>query len=329
MRPNLSFFPGNFLKVFSLLCLALLLVCTHPLLLFGHERAPEPKTLRTLRHVLILHSYHPGDAWTDNVMAGMREVLDSQSGQIHLHGEYLDTQRYPNPEYFSDILGILLHYKLENRPFDLVLLSDSDALKVALKHRDDLFAGTPIVFCGVHGEQLSVISGYRDVTGVVELPSFRETIEIALRLHPGTKEIVVIGGTRTATDLENRNLLTGVVPFFQERIRFSFWDDLPAEELATRLEGSTDGRLVFINGTVSDRFGEILPNSESIKIISSSCPNPVYSLWGLSREWHRRRQADRRPGTGTARRPAGPAHPPGGKPQRYSGGRRRCQPVHV
>lgn len=276
MRPILSFIPGDFPKAFFLLCLALLLASTHPLLLFGNDRTPEQKTIR---HVLILHSYHPGDAWTDNVMAGMREVLDRQSGQIHLHVEYLDTQRNPNPAYFSDILDILLHYKLENRPFDLVLLSDSDALKVALKHRDDLFAGTPIVFCGVHAESLSMVSGYRDITGVVEHPSFRETIEAALRLHPGTKEIVVIGGTRTAIDLENRTLLAGVVPSFQERLRFSFWDDLPAEELAGRLEDSTEGRLVFINGTVSDRVGEILPNSDAIKIIRDACPDPLYSLW--------------------------------------------------
>ena len=276
MRPILSCLPGDFPKAFSLLFFGLLLACSHPVQLFGHEHPLEQKALR---HVLILHSYHPGDAWTDNVMAGMREVLNSQSGKIHLHVEYLDTQRNPNPEYFSDILDILLHYKLENRPFDLVLLSDSDALKVALKHRDDLFAGTPIVFCGVHTESLSMVSGYRDITGVVEQPSFRETIEAALRLHPKTKEIVVIGGTRTATDLENRNLLSGEVPSFHERIRFSFWDDLPAEELAGRLESSTEGRLVFINGTLSDRLGEILPNAEALKIIKNSCPYPLYSLW--------------------------------------------------
>jgi len=276
MRPVLFFIPGERLKAFSLLCLALLLAFIHPSLLFAHERAPEQKALR---HALILHSYHPGDAWTDNVMAGMREVLDGESGQLHLHVEYLDTQRNPNPDYFSDILDILLHYKLENRPFDLVLLSDSDALKVALKHRDDLFAGTPIVFCGVHRTQLSMISGYRDITGVAEHPSFRETIEAALNLHPGTREIVVIGGTRTATDLENRNLLSGMVPFFRERVRFSFWDDLPAEELAGRLSGPVEGRLVFINGTVTDRFGEILPNPELIRIIRNSSRDPLYSLW--------------------------------------------------
>lgn len=233
------------------------------------------------KHVLILHSYHPGLAWTDGIMAGIQEAFAEKSEDFQLHVEYLDTRRYQNSAYFSAILNAILHDKLEDRSFDLVLLSDNEALNFVLGHRDNLFGKTPIVFCGINNFNPSMISGFRGFTGVAESPAYGETFELALRLHPETKEIVIIGNTQNPSDKENREVILPVLQKL-ERIQFRFWDDFSLDELTEKLGRLRKGSLVFINGTVTDHSGHILSSSESTTHMRQACAVPLYSFWDFS-----------------------------------------------
>ena len=128
-----------------------LLIIMAGLALAGYANANESSVDNKIsagKEILILHSYHPGFPWTDEVMKGMQETLDNSGASINFHVEYLDTKRQPDPEYFTHVLDAILHYKLEHRFFDLVLVSDNEALNFVVEHKQDLFASTPIVFCG-------------------------------------------------------------------------------------------------------------------------------------------------------------------------------------
>jgi len=96
----------------------------------------------------------------------------------------------------------LYKYKYGNQTFDLIISSDDNAFNFLREYREDLFPGTPIVFCGVNNlEAPNLID--RDVfTGIIELHSLRETIDLALRLHPGTRQIIfVVDNTPTGVYL--------------------------------------------------------------------------------------------------------------------------------
>ncbi len=248
----------------------LFVACLFPQALFAHEGDHK--------HVLVLHSYHPGLPWTDGIMDGMHDVF-AQAQKIQYFVEYLDTQRYPDPAYFSNILTTLFHYKLEQKQFDLVVLSDNDALAFVLQHSDDLFAGTPVVFCGINNFSPALIAGRADITGIAEYPSYRETIETALSLHPKTRDIVVIGGVNNATSRENRQMLTNLLAEKPYRVRFAFWDDVPVEELTERLANLSADSLVLVNGSVAARSGENLPFEESMHALRNNCSRPIYSFW--------------------------------------------------
>ena len=43
--------------------------------------------------VLVLHSYHAGQSWTDSVMQGIQEVFAPEEPSILLHVEYLEIGR--------------------------------------------------------------------------------------------------------------------------------------------------------------------------------------------------------------------------------------------
>ena len=51
--------------------------------------------------VVILNSYHPGEAWTDNELAGLLLTLRRADPGLVPIIEYLDTQRFPGPDYLT------------------------------------------------------------------------------------------------------------------------------------------------------------------------------------------------------------------------------------
>lgn len=50
--------------------------------------------------MLVLHSYHPGYHWTDNIQAGIAAEFASKAPGTHLFVEYMDTQRFPREQAF-------------------------------------------------------------------------------------------------------------------------------------------------------------------------------------------------------------------------------------
>lgn len=254
-----------------LLSIGVILTCFFP----GSVSASDHDRKR----VLVLHSYHPGLQWTNSINKAIEEVFSEAETVPQLHVEYLDAKRYHDPKYLSYVLEELFQHKLANLSFDLILLSDNDALKFVLKHRNDLFAETPIVFCGVNNFQPAMLVGVKGITGVAEILPPRETIELALRLHPETEAIVAINSTKDVTGREVRELFLAAMSGFQDRVRVDSWDDLPVEELQAKLSRLPESHLVFLNGIVTDQSGRVFSYVEEIQSIRSASPAPLYGYW--------------------------------------------------
>lgn len=233
------------------------------------------------QHVLILHSYHPGWPWTDNIMAGMQSVLGQPSRQVNVDVEYLDTKRHRDSAYFSHILDAILHYKFKDRSYDLVMVSDNEAFNFALGHRDDLFRHTPIIFCGINSAAPSLAQQAKEVTGVCGNPDFSGVIRQALVFHPDTRRIVVIGSTSELTDRINLKQLQSLAATIAPGIPFEFWNDLPADILASRLVTLGKGTIVVINGSIRDQSGNLLSFNEQTRLVKQSTALPIYSFWDV------------------------------------------------
>ncbi len=50
--------------------------------------------------------------------------------------------------------------------FDLILVSDNEALEYVLTHRAELFSEAPVVFCGIENIAEVPLDGQPDITGV-------------------------------------------------------------------------------------------------------------------------------------------------------------------
>src|SRR4029450_8753845 len=74
------------------------------------------------------------------------------------------------------------------------------ALDFAAKFGEEIFPGSPIVFCGLDKKQLGDGPLPPKQYGVLVKREFAPTLDLALRIHPNTREVVVVAGTSDFDD---------------------------------------------------------------------------------------------------------------------------------
>lgn len=228
-------------------------------------------------NVLVLHSYHPGLSWTDTLNTGIREAFRAEMPQALLWVEYLDTKRNTDTSYLS-LQAALLRHKLAESTFNLIITTDNDALDFVLEYRDSIFRGAPVVFCGVNDFSPGQLRGQKDITGLAENPAFAETMLAALALNPGTEEFVVIGADQAITDLLTDRSLRALEQQFPA-IRFTYWNNLDARELRTRLKELGPGQVILIHGVMRNEEGVLVDYRGKNLFLSTHAGVPIYGFW--------------------------------------------------
>ena len=143
---------------------------------------------------------------------------------LEIFSEYLDLTPHPAARY-EDNLVHDLRTRYAGRKPDEVIAVGSSALEFAVAHRDELFAGVPIVFANVDLRPIEAQKMPPNVTGVWMAWDYQRTIELALQLQPETQEIVCVGGTGPL-DQQWDNEARKVLEHFATRVRTRWLDKL-------------------------------------------------------------------------------------------------------
>ncbi|MGE5492352.1 MAG: ABC transporter substrate-binding protein [Actinomycetota bacterium] len=139
--------------------------------------------------VLVLHSYDKDYAWSRDVNAGLRRVLDDKP-HYAVRWFYMDAKRHPWPDYKENI-GRSARRMVDDWKPDVVIAVDDDAQAYVMKH----YAGRPdirIVFAGVNGEPAAYgYEGAGNVTGILERKELAFVKDTLLTLAAGRPVRVV------------------------------------------------------------------------------------------------------------------------------------------
>ena len=238
----------------------------------------QPQTNQT-RRILILNSYHKGFKWTDDEVAGAEGVLTSLVKNLELYTEYLDTKRIRSDEYIQFIRQTL-QLKYDKVKFDAIVATDDNALSFLLKYHEELFGEVPVVFCGVNDFEDSMLEGQDNFTGLTEALEIKPTIDTALKLHPGTKKIVVISDG-TPTGLGQRKTIMAVARQYED-LEFEYLngEDLSTAELLKKLRGLPHDSIALLATWMWDKRGAYVLSGDisSLSLIPSSSVVPVYGF---------------------------------------------------
>ena len=226
--------------------------------------------------VLIVHSYHPGFTWTDNVMKGIVKGLQAVSPKPELYVEYMDAKRFESDVVRSRYRA-LLKAKVRDKDFPVVITSDNIALETVLDARPELFPRAQVVFCGLNGPPEDVIRGRGNVTGVTETWDPAGTLRAIDRLQPGVKEIVVLHDD-TESGLGTRKDLDAVRSAFEKRFSFRFLPVQPVESTLQALAQLPDTSAVLLMGYNTDSQGKVFDSAATGPLFAGHARVPVYTM---------------------------------------------------
>ena len=154
--------------------------------------------IATTSEILIIHSYHQGFAWTDKIQQGIESKLNKDLNH-NVHVEYLDSKRN-NYDGLYDLFHTMIMKKYKDVDFDIVIVSDNNALEFVLAHRDlgHIYDHTPIIFCGVNAsmEKIDYFKKQDNITGVYENFSIKETVVVIKQLQPDTVNVAIVADVR-------------------------------------------------------------------------------------------------------------------------------------
>ena len=240
---------------------------------YSGQANPPPK-----KSVLVIHSYHHGMRWADSVSLGIQSVMDTSTNiSIQVSTEFMDTKRLATDDYFEE-LRRLYKTKYAASRFDALIACDDDAFNFLRRFRDDLFGPIPVVFCGVNYFRAELLADFPRCTGVVESFDLRKTLDIALKFHPATRQIVFINDQST-TGKANRKRLEEIIPEYTDRVSFVFYEDMTMDEVVQNVRTLPPDNLVLLMTFNRDKAGQVFQYWDVSQQICPAAPVPVYGIW--------------------------------------------------
>ena len=156
----------------------------------AHAKATEDADSNSIGRVLFISSYSYG---TDTVQMQIEGIIAGFQGKVVLDYEFMDTKRNYDEISEQQFYEGLSYRMSKSEPYDVVILGDDAALLFAIKYREELFAGIPLVFEGINDEELAVEAAKDPlITGVVGNYSIKDNIDFGCMLYPDARKVVAI-----------------------------------------------------------------------------------------------------------------------------------------
>jgi signal transduction histidine kinase len=230
------------------------------------------------KDILIINSYQNGLSWTDSEEEGIVETLHNAKFKNNIYIEYMDWKNYPTNENL-EIFYSNLSYKYAKKHLDVVITTDDAALDFALKNRDDLFPNTPIVFCGVNEKGVQkLLHNSTDVTGVVESFDIEKTIEAALSINPGLKEIAIVYDN-TESGISTGELAIQEIQRVAPELKIISLNNGSYSDILNQIDRISSDGAILITTYYMDDEETVVGFEYFCELISRRSPVPVYHLY--------------------------------------------------
>lgn len=255
-----------------------LLALACALMLLSTPKATQASN--TPKRVLIIHSYHQGLSWTDDIQAAFSTTLTQRGLQIEVFVKYLDAARITNSNVFrrnNELLKQQIVNISADKPFDMVLVSDNAALDFLLEHRKSITENAPVVFCGINNFSPDILRGQSNITGVTETPSFYETIVLANKLRPMASKLLVLAED-TPTGKANLSLLQAQLSRLSGRVEIEALEESDIYKLEARLAGLGPEWVVLPMVRPLDENG-VLSAPTASQRLSRASTVPLFVAW--------------------------------------------------
>ena len=238
----------------------------------GSAQIPAKKNVFILNQVGLSHAL-------TNVMSQelLNGVRDTPSRHIEFYSESFDMLSFPDrltPKDLSE--SILKQYG--SQKFDVVVAVGPDTIRFLGAYAKSLFPDVPVVICGSSADQAGQPTLDSRFTGTWQQLEPRKTLEVALRLFPGTRHVFVVGGT-SAFDRTAMSLTKDSFSSFATNTEIAYLTDMAMGELLEKLHNLPDHSVVLYVSFFQDSAGNRFLNAtKALPMVASAAAGPVFGM---------------------------------------------------
>ncbi len=230
------------------------------------------------RRVLVLYELGRSSAAVDIVDHEIREVLEKQTNyHIDLYVEYMETNLFDDPASQQKIRDWYLEKYRDHQP-DVIVAAGITPMHFMMDAHEENFPGVPIVICGITQDWTHAPNLDSRFTGTHVDFDPAKTLDAALRLQPGTEQVIVVNGA-SSFDQGIDAIIRKSLHSYESKLRFTYLSGLPMASLQSRL-GQTDAHTVVLFGTLyQDGTGaRYVPATQSLPLVVGASKAPVFVL---------------------------------------------------
>jgi PAS domain S-box-containing protein len=243
----------------------------------AYPTVAEPTT--EIRRILILNEVNATYPGITVINQGIQAGLNGSPYHLELYSEYMDTSLFPNPAVQQELRDSYIR-KYQNIKLDVIITVGPSPLRFMEEVHQRAFPGVPIVFCLPSLTVPGAPTLDPDFTGVGNDMAPTETLEIALRLLPGARNVVVVGGIGS-NDRAQLGVVKEDLKPYEGRIDISYFTDLAMPDLLERLRHLPGNTLVLLTSVGQDAAGTTFRANELGPLIVGASNAPVFSLFDV------------------------------------------------
>ena len=233
-------------------------------LLSAESRADD-----TPRRVLILHAYNYTFPATTLVSdAARKRLLEVSQQRLEIEADFLDLARLPGETHALRMAA--------DRHFDLVLAIGVAAVPFIVKYRDLIAPGVPVVFAGGTRASLAAMQLPSDVTGVLVGFYPDRILDLAQRLQPHARRLVVIGGSGEL-DRPWQKLTREAVESRKRKFETTYLFDSTYDALLAEVSRLPRDTIVLLLTIYADSQGRRLIPQEAAAAVANVASAPIYA----------------------------------------------------
>lgn len=241
----------------------IILLATAPLLIKAQQK-----------NILVIHSYHSGLSWTDNINKGIyNSFVNEQNSTVDIRCEYMDTKHFEDSAHFT-IFKNYIKNKYQGIKIDLLICSDNAAFNFLTINAPIIFPNIPVLFCAVN----YCDSIPQNFTGIIEDIDIKLNIETILNLHPNYNKIYIIND-KSITGTSITKEFNTIIDKHFNNLRYEYLTDYTLDELKLKLTTLNKNDVVFMLLFNFDRLNNTYSYDVILDILNPYISVPVYGTW--------------------------------------------------
>jgi PAS domain S-box-containing protein len=224
--------------------------------------------------------------YADDKDLPMNRIIDGQlrssfreklGDAVVLFSEYLDISRFPDSQIHRNQFEFLRD-RYSAQGLDLIVVVDHPTLDKIQLYRDWFFPTTPVVFCCVTDAEYKARRIGPGITGIPAKMDYNPTLELVLRLHPGTRRVVVIAGASQG-DAETVADVRSEFRAFEDRVEVRYLVGLPMADLRQEVAQLSGGTVIIYVSISQDGAGTYYYPRDALDQISQAASVPIYGYY--------------------------------------------------